>query len=119
MRLFMARHLLHTEPALSRKGLALPGASTMLESGSSTKELTMSMQSLTKLNCFINHQFVLAPGSPAGNAPTQASSRDYSFDFDEDELAGLQARVPTSVLDRPIPTVEADEFERLYHWFNS
>ncbi len=80
----------------------------------------MAMQSLTKIKWFVSNQYTLAPVSTVGNKPIQASSRDYGFDFDEDALAQvLRAPVPASILDRPIPMVEADEFETLYHWFNS
>ncbi|HSB66417.1 MAG TPA: hypothetical protein VLD65_07550 [Anaerolineales bacterium] len=51
--------------------------------------------------------------------PYLATSLDYGFDFDEDELASeLSAPLPASLADQPVHPLEADEFERLYHWFN-
>ncbi len=78
----------------------------------------MPIQTLTEFRCLANIQYLLAPVSTVGSEPIQASSGDYGFDIDEEDLAG-QAPVPASILDRPIPTVEADEFETLYRWFNS
>jgi hypothetical protein len=49
-----------------------------------------------------------------------ANSADYGFDFDETELDNGQfvQRLP-GLSDRPIPQVEAGEFEARYHWFIS
>lgn len=52
--------------------------------------------------------------------PIQASSRDYGFDFDEDEIAReLLAPLPISLSAQSIPEVEADEFEKVFHYFLS
>ncbi|MBI5841879.1 MAG: hypothetical protein HZB19_17460 [Chloroflexi bacterium] len=49
--------------------------------------------------------------------PIYASSRDYGFDFNEEELAGdLLAPLPAS---EPTHEVDADEFESRYLWFVS
>ena len=49
-----------------------------------------------------------------------ASSRDYGFDFDEEEIAHeLLAPLPASLSTQTIPAVEADEFEKDFHYFLS
>ncbi len=58
--------------------------------------------------------------NPPRTEPIAASSRDYGFDFDEDELGReLLAPVIGSALDQPNPTVQAEEFDLLYRWINS
>ncbi len=80
----------------------------------------MSMQSLTEFKFITRIHFSLALEPAARHEPIRASSCDYGFDFDEEDLAqALLASVPASTLDRPAPTVEADDFELLYRWFNS
>jgi hypothetical protein len=52
--------------------------------------------------------------------PYDATSLDYGFDFDQDELAReLSSPLPPDQDDQSIFAVEADEFEVLYNWFNS
>ncbi len=52
--------------------------------------------------------------------PACITSLDYGFDFDEEELAReLSTPLPEGLGDKPAPLVEAEEFERLYHWFCS
>ena len=49
--------------------------------------------------------------------PICASSRDYSFDFDEEEVAcELFAPLPASLVSQADYEVEADEFEGHYLW---
>lgn len=53
-------------------------------------------------------------------SPIYADSRDYGFDFDEEELAReLIMPLPASLEDQPIPKVDAEEFESRYSWFLS
>ena len=74
----------------------------------------MNAQTLTTSLIFCN--FVIA----IPEEQVHASSRDYGFDFDEDELAReLIAPLPTSLADQPIPEVEANEFEPRYQYFLS
>lgn len=50
----------------------------------------------------------------------QADSRDYGFDFNEDELGReLLASLPSSFANRSLPEMDADEFEERYSWFVS
>ncbi len=52
--------------------------------------------------------------------PIYASSRDYGFDFDEEEIAReLLAPLPASLLSQAAPDVDVDEFESRYQWFLS
>jgi hypothetical protein len=52
--------------------------------------------------------------------PEGATSLDYGFDFDEQELGDeLTAPLPANVLEQPAPLIEADEFDSLYKWFIS
>ncbi len=52
--------------------------------------------------------------------PIYASSRDYGFDFDEDELGReLLAAFLFDIANQPLPEVDADEFEERYAWFIS
>jgi hypothetical protein len=52
--------------------------------------------------------------------PYHATSLDYGFDFNEDELASeLSAPLPASQADQPVQHVGADEFEKLFRWFNA
>jgi hypothetical protein len=63
---------------------------------------------------------LLNSGGIICSQPVHASSIDYGFDIDEDELAdGLFSSLPACVIDQPILHVGADEFDVLYHWFNS
>lgn len=49
--------------------------------------------------------------------PIYVSSRDYGFDFDEDEIAReMLAPLPADLCDQPSPTVGAEEFEKRYVW---
>ena len=57
----------------------------------------------------------LIPGQPIF-----ATSLDYGFDCDEEELGReLLAPLPASLENQPIHHIGAEEFESLYHWFNS
>lgn len=48
----------------------------------------------------------------------QANSRDYGFDFDEDELGReLLAPLPFNFANQSLPEVDADEFEKTLHYF--
>lgn len=61
---------------------------------------------------------------PVANYPSEeairASSLDYGFDFDEEELASeLPAPLPAALPRSAISEVEADEFERVFRYFVS
>ncbi len=52
--------------------------------------------------------------------PYQANSLDYGFDFDDDQLSQeLLSPLPSNFFDRPSIHIDADDFDRLYHWFVS
>ena len=74
----------------------------------------MNAQTLTTSAIFCN--FVVA----IPEETVYASSHDYGFDFEEEELAReLIATLPVSLTDQPIPEVEANEFESRYQYFLS
>jgi len=57
----------------------------------------------------------LIPGQPIF-----ATSVDYGFDCDEEELGReLHASIPANVADPSIPLISAEEFDSLYKWFIS
>lgn len=73
----------------------------------------MTIQTLTHPATICNFLVALSE-------PIQASSRDYGFDFDEEEIAHeLLAPLPASISTQTIPAVEADEFEKDFHYFLS
>jgi hypothetical protein len=74
----------------------------------------MNTQTLTK-PATISNFLVALP-----EQPIYASSRDYGFDFDEEELAReLLAPLPESLIAQTNYEVEAHEFESCYLWFLS
>jgi len=62
--------------------------------------------------------FVLEDNLPA--QPIQACSRDYGFDFDEEEIGRkMLAPLPFKTSSHAIPEVDADEFEQVFQCFLS
>lgn len=62
--------------------------------------------------------FVLKDDLPA--QPIQACSRDYGFDFDEDEIGReMLAPLPFKTFSHAILEVDADEFEQAFQCFLS
>jgi hypothetical protein len=52
--------------------------------------------------------------------PIFASSRDYGFDFDEEEIGReLLTPLSASFSTQPVPEIEADEFDQTFHYFLS
>ena len=52
--------------------------------------------------------------------PVQACSRDYGFDFDEEEMGReLLASLSDRPSSRAIPEIEVDEFEQVFQCFLS
>jgi hypothetical protein len=80
----------------------------------------MTTQNQTKSFCLFYLVGNSLSSNPFSTQPYQATSFDYGFDYDNDELASeLSAPLPAILADLPVPYVEADEFERLYRWFNT
>lgn len=75
----------------------------------------MNTQTMTKPAIIGDLVLALLPTSLMPAQPILASSLDYGFDFNEDELAPL----PANLSAQSIPEVTADEFESLYTWFIS
>ena len=63
--------------------------------------------------------FTLSPADP-DSQPIRAGSRDYGFDFDEEELAREPlAPLPTGLTNWGMPEINPEEFESLFLWFIS
>lgn len=80
----------------------------------------MSVQIITRPINLRTIEFFTAPDNSIRFEPVMASSRDYGFDFDDDELAReLLAPIPVSDNDPSGQIVGTDEFESHYKWFCS
>jgi len=80
----------------------------------------MSTQTLTYPTQ--NYFFVnaLQPADFPRVTPVQACSRDYGFDFDEEEIGReLLAPLPARLSSGAILEIEADEFEQVFQCFLS
>ena len=80
----------------------------------------MNTQTLTNpaLNCNL---VIASPPTDFPSAyPIQACSRDYGFNFDEEEMGReLLSPLPANLVDQTIPKIDPEEFETLYLWFLS
>jgi len=73
----------------------------------------MTIQTLTHPATICNFLVALSE-------PIQASSRDYGFDFDEEEIARELLTPLPATLSTPVTSaVEADEFVKDFHYFLS
>ena len=80
----------------------------------------MNTQNLTNPATIFNFLVELSDEDFATEQPICASSRDYGFDFDEEELAReLLAPLPASLLSQADAEVDTDEFESRHIWFLS
>jgi len=80
----------------------------------------MNIQTLTDptKNCYF--VVTLQPADLSQATLVQACSRDYGFDFDEEEIGReLLAPLPARLLSQDILEVEADEFEQVFQCFLS
>jgi len=78
----------------------------------------MNTQTLTSPAMTCN--FVVAFPEAIFDEPIYVPSRDYGFDFDEEELGSeLLAPLPAGLSDQPIPEVGAGEFEQAFQYFLS
>jgi len=69
-------------------------------------------------NCFL--VVALQPADLSQATLVQACSRDYGFDFDEEEIGReLLAPLPAKLLSQDIHEIEADEFEQAFQCFLS
>jgi hypothetical protein len=77
----------------------------------------MNAQSLTKPATICN-SFVISEEDFTPAQPIYADSRDYGFDFDEEELAReLLAPLPASLISPTNYEAEAEEAESCHLWF--
>ncbi|HEX6269684.1 MAG TPA: hypothetical protein VFZ43_05585 [Anaerolineales bacterium] len=75
----------------------------------------MKVQNLTPAVKIFNLVIGLAPIELAPTRPIQACSRDYGFDFDEEEIGReLLSPLPANLVWQTIPMIDAEEFEKLY-----
>ena len=80
----------------------------------------MSIQFLTAATSLVNFMVFNPTAYPRHSKPILASSLDYGFDFDEEELGReLLAQLPACLVNQLNNHIDADEFESLYRWFNS
>jgi len=84
------------------------------------KEFLMHTQTLTDptKNCYF--VVTLQPADLTQATLVQACSRDYGFDFDEEEIGRkLLAPFPAKLSSQDIHEIEADEFEQAFQCFLS
>jgi hypothetical protein len=63
-------------------------------------------------------RFVFKEDLPA--QPIQACSRDYGFDFDEEEIGReMLAFIPANLSSQTIPDIDVDEYEQVFPCFLS
>lgn len=64
---------------------------------------------------------IVSPPKDFSNAyPIQACSRDYGFDFDEEEIGReLLAPLPGNLASQAFPEIDVDEFEQVFQCFLS
>ena len=78
-----------------------------------TQTLTYPIQ-----NCFL--VVALQPEDFSWATPIQACSRDYGFDFDEEEIGReLLAPLPANLSSQAFHKIDADEFEQVCQCFLS
>jgi hypothetical protein len=84
------------------------------------KEFPMSTQTLTNPTLNSSRVIALQLTDFPQAYPIQACSRDYGFDFDEEEIGReLLAPLPASLTSHEIPEIDADEFEQVFQCFLS
>ncbi len=80
----------------------------------------MSIQTISRITYPKAFDYQLAPEHRTLSVVAEATSQDYSFDIDDEELAReLLAPLPESLSDQYNIVVDADEFDALYRWFAS
>ncbi len=80
----------------------------------------MNAQTLTNPTLCCTFIMVSAPVDLPDVFPVQACSRDYGFDFDEEEMGReLLAPLPANLSSQAIPEMDADEFEQVFQCFLS
>lgn len=80
----------------------------------------MNTQTLTNFTLNCNLVIASLPIDFPKARPIQACSRDYGFDFDEEEIGReLLAPLPARLSSGAILEIEADEFEQVFQCFLS
>ena len=80
----------------------------------------MNTQMLTNPTLKCDLVIASLPISPSSARPVQACSRDYGFDFDEEEIGKeLLAPLPVNLSSQTFPEIDVDEFEQVFQCFLS
>jgi hypothetical protein len=80
----------------------------------------MNTQTLTTPMLTCNFFVAIPEADFTAEEPMRASSRDYGFDFHQEELAELLSTpIPASLQSQPAFAVAAEEFEARTLWFLS
>lgn len=80
----------------------------------------MNTQTLINPALYCNFVMVSPTADFSGVHPIQACSRDYGFDFDEEEIGKeLLAPLPVNLSSQAFPEIDADEFEQVFQCFLS
>ena len=80
----------------------------------------MNTQTLTNPILKCNLVIASLPISLSSARPVQACSRDYGFDFDEEEIGReLLVPLPARLSSQATLEIEADEFEQVFQCFLS
>lgn len=80
----------------------------------------MSIQFFSAPTVLSNFVVINPSTYPTHTKPILASSLDYGFNFDEEELGReLLAPLPAGLANQLNDHIDADEIESLYRWFNS
>jgi len=80
----------------------------------------MNAQTLTDPTKNCDFVVTLQPAELSQVTLVQACSRDYGFDFDEEEIGReLLVPLPARLSSHEIPEIDADEFEQVFQCFLS
>ena len=80
----------------------------------------MNTQTLINPALYCNFVVVSPPAESSRTHPIQACSRDYGFDFDEEEIGKeLLAPLPANLSSQAIPEMDVDELEQVFQCFLS
>jgi hypothetical protein len=80
----------------------------------------MNTQTLINPAPYCTFVMVPMPADLPDDHPIQACSRDYGFDFDEEEIGKeLLAPLPVNLSSRAFPEIDMDEFEQVFQCFLS
>ncbi len=80
----------------------------------------MNTQTLTNPLMTCSSLVALPSTDNLPEGPIYASSRDYGFDLDEEEIGReMLVLLPASLVNQPVFEIAPDEFEAIHLWFLS